>query len=274
MSGQPKPAFYGAVFFVAIALVAFAGYQARHLIFPKPNVPQNPVQIDPHQLGGGDAAHAEAPDDATVTTVKEYTFKPSERLPPVKGTAAYKPLQANTVKFALYVWAGWAPIIIANDGFKANKVWKTQDGKEFKVELVLIDNPVEMRDNYAAGDVHIGWATLDMLPLFVDSFVDASGNPRDSRIMPRVYQQVDWSNGGDGIVSRDTIKTVADLRGKKIALAENSPSHYFLLNMLVGAGVQPGEVNLIFTPTAFEAAAAFNKKSEGIDAAVSWAPAL
>jgi hypothetical protein len=30
---------------------------------------------------------------------------------------------------------------------------------------VLIDSPVEMRDSYAAGDVHIGWGTLDMLPL-------------------------------------------------------------------------------------------------------------
>jgi NitT/TauT family transport system substrate-binding protein len=270
MAGQPKPAFYGAVFLVAIALVAFAGYQARHLIFPPPNKPNNGPAIDPKQLGGGQ--QAEAHDDTSVTTVKEYTFKPSERLPPVKGIAAYKAMQENTVKFALNVWAGWSPIIIANDGFKAGKVWKTPDGKEFKVELVLIDNPVEMRDNYVAGDVHIGWATLDMLPLFVDSFVDASGNPRDSRVMPRVYQQVDWSNGGDGIVAREGIKTVADLRGKKIALAENSPSHYFLLNMLVNGGVQPGEVNLIFTPTAFEAAAAFNKKSEGIDAAVSWAP--
>jgi NitT/TauT family transport system substrate-binding protein len=276
MAGQPKPAFYVAVVAVAVALVAFAGYQARHLIFPKANPKVDVPKIDPNKLGGnggGDSKeHAEAPDSGGITTVKEYTFKPSERLPPVKGTAAYKPMQDKTVKFALNVWAGWAPIIYANDGFKAKKTWKTPDGEEFKVELVLIDNPVEMRDNYAAGDVHIGWATLDMLPLIVDSFVNASGEPRDSRIMPRVFQQVDWSNGGDGIVVREKIKTVADLRGKKIALAENSPSHYFLLNMLVGGGLQPGEVNMIFTPTAFEAAAAFNKQSEGIDAAVSWAP--
>ena len=76
--------------------------------------------------------------------------------------------------------------------------------------------------------------------------------------MPRIYQQVDWSNGGDGIVVRDNIKTVADLRGKKIVLAENSPSHYFLLNMLVAGGVQPCEVKMVFTGDAFEAAAAFN----------------
>ena len=34
-------------------------------------------------------------------------------------------------------------------------------GKPFKVELVLIDDPVAMRDAYATGNVHIGWATLD-----------------------------------------------------------------------------------------------------------------
>ena len=73
----------------------------------------------------------------------------------------------------------------------------------------MIDKPIEMRDSYAAGDVQIGWATLDMLPLIVDGFVDSSGQPRDSRVMPRVYQQIDWSNGGDGIVVRENIKTVA-----------------------------------------------------------------
>lgn len=279
MAGQPKAPFYIAVFLVVGALVGYAVYRAD--IFA-PKGPVNPPQenIDPSKLGGGtqptaagskETGGAEAPDQVGITTVKEYTFKPSERLPAVKGTAAYKPLQDETVRFALNVWAGWAPIVFANDGFKPGKIWKTPDGKEFKVELVLIDNPVEMRDTYVAGDVHIGWATLDMVPLFVDGFVDSSGKPKDARVMPRIYQQVDWSNGGDGIVVRESIKTVADLRGKRIALAENSPSHYFLLRMLVSGGVQPSEVKLDFTPTAFDAAAAFNGE-KNIAAAVSWAP--
>ena len=97
---------------------------------------------------------------------------------------------------------------------------------------MLIDNPVAMRDAYAAGEVHIGWATLDMVPL-----MDSSGSRKDSRHdMPRIYQQVDFSNGGDGIVVRENIKTVADLRGKKLVLAQNSPSHYFALNMLLRRG--------------------------------------
>ena len=127
---------------------------------------------------------------------------------------------------------------------------------------MLIDNPVAMRDAYAAGEVHIGWATLDMVPLFMEGFVDKTGQPRDSRVMPRIYQQIDWSNGGDGIVARESIKTVSDLRGKKVILAQNSPSHYFLLNMLVSGGIQPSEVNMVFTEDAFQAAAAFNAEKD------------
>src|SRR2546422_5404029 len=171
----------------------------------------------------------------------------------------------RTVRFAINVWAGWSPIIFANNGFKPAKVWKTSGGKDFKVELVLIDDPIAMRDAYAAGNLHVGWATLDMLPLFLE------GLRKDTRVMPRVYQQIDWSNGGDGIVVRDTIKTLADVRGKTIVLAQNSPSHYFALNALINGGVQPAEVDFKFTQDAFQAAAAFNadKRLAGV---VSWAP--
>jgi ABC-type nitrate/sulfonate/bicarbonate transport system substrate-binding protein/outer membrane protein OmpA-like peptidoglycan-associated protein len=265
--GGPRVSFYIVVALVVLGLVVFAMRRAD-IFAPKGGGDDKTIEpIDKDKL----KATAEAPDGGNITTVKEYTFTPAQRLPPVKGTAAYHPLKDNTVVFALNVWAGWAPIIQANNGFKAGKIWKTPDGEEFKVELRLIDNPIDMREAYNAGDVHIGWATLDMMPLFMDAFVDREGNPRDSRVMPRVYQQVDWSNGGDGIVVRDDIKTVLGLRGKKIALAQNSPSHYFLLNMLVAGGLQPSEVQMVFTKDAFEAAAAFNG-DRSIAGCVSWAP--
>jgi NitT/TauT family transport system substrate-binding protein len=270
MNGQPKLPFYVVLFLVVGGLLAFAAYRSDVFSGNREAGEKKPADtgdIDPGELG----QTAESADSSSVTTVKEYVFRPAERLPEVKGTSAYKALEDNTVRFALNVWAGWGPIILANEGFKPGKVWKTADGKEFKVELVLIDDPVAMRDAYAQGEVHIGWATLDMVPLFMEGFVDKTGKPRDSRIMPRIYQQIDWSNGGDGIVARESIRTVADLRGKKIVLAQNSPSHYFLLNMLVSGGVQPGEVEMTFTTTAFEAAAAFNAQKD-LAAAVSWAP--
>jgi outer membrane protein OmpA-like peptidoglycan-associated protein len=270
MAGQPKPAFFAVVFLVVVALVAFAGYQARHIIFPQAK-PEGDRQaaIDPKKLSP--TATAEAPDLSSLTTVKEYTYVPSERLPAAPATSAYKPMQDNTVRFALNVWAGWAPVIYANNGRDAGKVWKTPDGKDFKVSLELMDNPVVMRNAYAAGDVHIGWATLDMVPLFIDGFVDASGKPLDAAVMPRIYQQIDWSDGGDGIVVRENIKTVADLRGKRVVLAGNSPSHYFLLNMLAAGGVDYREVKMNYTGDAFQAARAFIAEPE-VAGAVSWAP--
>ncbi|MBN2711744.1 MAG: OmpA family protein, partial [Planctomycetes bacterium] len=97
------------------------------------------------------------------------------------------------------------------------------------------------------------------------------------RIMPRIYQQVDWSNGGDGIVIRRAHAknpqkpTIADLRGKTVVLAQNSPSQFFVLNALINGGVQPSEVNFKYTQDAFQAAAAFNA-DKNIAACVSWAP--
>ena len=277
MAGKPTPLFYAAVVAVVLALIGFAIWQAGDILAPGGGNPTasngnarntaTDTDIDLTEISG-------AEDDSNpsgVTTVKEYSFKPSERLPAVSGTAAYKAMDNNTVRFALNVWAGWAPIIQANNGFRAGKVWKTANGKEFKVELVLIDDPVAMRDAYAAGEVHIGWATLDMMPLFMEGFVKRNGDPVDSRVMPRIFQQIDWSNGGDGIVARNGISSVGDLRGKKIVLAENSPSQYFVLNMLVYAGVQPGEVTFKYTKDAFAAAAAFDA-DKTIDAVVSWAP--
>src|SRR5262249_11278686 len=247
MAEQPKGGFYIAVGVVVLALIAFALYRSD-LIAPKPVAPGGAggpqPRIEPKEV----AQPAESSQDtASPTTVKEYHFKPAEKLPPVKGTAAYKPLVNDTGRVALNLWAGLAPDVLANNGCKAGHEWTAPGGKKFKVDLVIIDNPVAMRDAYAAGEVHIGWATLDMVPLFLETFVDSEGNPRDSRIMPRIYQQVDFSNGGDGIVVRENIKTAADLRGKELVLAQNSPSHYFALNMLVSGGVQPPEVKMTFT---------------------------
>jgi hypothetical protein len=266
MPGKPKSSFYLVLGLVVLALVLF-GLWRGGILAPE-GAGDGGGAIDPSMIGVGGV---EADDVMGVTTVKEYEFVPAQTLPPVKGTSGYKKLEDNTVRFALNVWAGWSPIIYANEGFKAGKVWRTPDGKPFKVDLVLIDDPVAMRDAYASGDVHIGWATLDMMPLFMEGFVNKSGEPKDSRVMPRIFQQVDWSNGGDGIVVRDAIKTVADLRGQSLVLAQNSPSHYFALNMLVAGGVQPSEVKWVFTNDAFQAAAAFNAQRD-LAGVVTWAP--
>ena len=258
-NGKPRPLFY-------LVMLAVVG----GLIYVGVNRFSNRgASADTSTMSAEELANVkggiEAPDDASLTTVKEYTFVPGTKLPEVKGSSAYAPLVDNTVRMALNVWAGWAPVIVANNGFKAGKAWTAPGGKTFKLELVLIDDPVAMRDAYASGKVHIGWATLDMVPLFVEQL------RKDSRTMPRIFQQIDWSNGGDGIVCRDAIKSVSDVRGKTVVLAQNSPSHYFLLNTLISGGIQPNDVKYKFTQDAFQAAAAFNA-DKSISCVVTWAP--
>ena len=75
-----------------------------------------------------------------------------------------------------------------------------------------------MRDAYASGKVHIGWATLDMIPLFVEQLRQAT------RARCRASTSR-WTGPTAATASscRDTIKSVADLRGKTVVLAQNSP---------------------------------------------------
>ncbi len=65
------------------------------------------------------------------------------------------------------------------------------------------------------------------------------------------------------------IRTVADLKGKRIALNKGSNVHYFLVKLLRQHGLQYGDVNLVFLAPA-DARAAFERAS--IDAWVIWDP--
>jgi NitT/TauT family transport system substrate-binding protein len=246
------------LFVFVLACIAGAAYYFRDLLAPSGRG-TGTVDIDEFRK-------VEAPDTQGVTTVNEYNYVPAEKLPPVKGVSAYSwDAGEKVVQFPINVWIGWLPIVAANHGFAPNgdSVFAKKHG--FKVNLRLIDDPVVARDAFAAGESHILWGTLDMMVLFTPELM------KDSRTAPRISQQVDWSSGGDGIVVRGAIHSVKDLKGKTIVYAQNSPSQYFVNNLLLNAGIQPSAVNHKFTATAFEAAAAF-VSDKSIDACVSWAP--
>lgn len=244
-----------------LACLGGAGYFFRDTIFPKAGA-KGDVDLDKFKQEQG----VEAKDPTGITTVNTYTYVPSQKLPAVKGTSAYKwDAAARVVKFPINVWIGWLPIVAANHGFAPNAESVFFKKYGFKVDLKLIDDPVTARDAYASGESHVLWGTLDMMVLFAPELM------KDSRTAPRIYQQIDWSNGGDGIVVRSSIAGVKDLKGKTIVYAQNSPSQYFINNLLLNAGIQPSEVKHKYTSTAFEAAAAFVADAK-IDACVSWAP--
>ncbi len=233
---------------------------------------QSPASSRPAAMEGGvqggesTVMTAEELSNAGITTVTEYKYVPADKLPPVSGVSAYKwDPEKKILRFSYNVWAGWLPIIAANHGTEPNDESVFYKKYGFRLQMVLMDDPVTARDAYIAGDVHTLWGTVDMMTLF------AGGLTRDSRTAPRIVQQIDWSNGGDGIVVRDSIRSISQLKGKAIAYAPNAPSEYYLMSLLMTAGVSPSDIIPKNTDTAFGAAAAFVADSK-IDACVSWAP--
>lgn len=194
-------------------------------------------------------------------------------IPPVKGVSDYaKPTKDGKliVQFPINVWPGWAPIIVANNGLAANEGSVFFKKYGFYVQLSIVDDPVKARDLFASGQSHILWGTLDMMALFAPELC------KDSRTVPVICQQIDWSAGGDGIVSRGDIRNINDFRMKnahrrKVVLAQNSPSHYLVMSLLLDAGIDPAQVDFRWAGDAPAAAKIF-VQDNSFEAFVGWSP--
>src|SRR5258707_8037135 len=127
-NGQPRPAFYVAVLLVVLGLVGLALWRYGAIMPGRQDGRISSEELK--QMKGG----AEAPDSSGITTVKEYKYVASAKLPAVKGISNYTPMADRTVRFAINVWAGWSPIIFANNGFKTGQGWKVPRGKGFKLQ--------------------------------------------------------------------------------------------------------------------------------------------
>lgn len=148
-------------------------------------------------------------------------------------------------------WIGFTPLFIALEkGFY----------KEFGVDL---EAPM-----FKSGS--------DSQPAFVSGQITGLGAVSSSTVVlaskGKSLQAVmveDLSLGADGILARNSIGDIADLKGKEIAVETDGVSHYFLLQVLADAGLSDQDVKLInVTPDA--AAAAY--QSGKVDVAVTYMP--
>lgn len=177
---------------------------------------------------------------------------------------------ARPLVVAINTWAGHAPGIVYNNGLDPNpsSLYKKNFGMD--VKFVLIEDPAAKLAAFRKGDVDIMWNTVDNWAREA-SILAEQGQTAKSIIMQ------DWSRGGDGIVSLSSIKSIEDLKGKKVACTQFTPSHFLLLYLLSQSGLSPEdrnavEKNIVFTQDASLAAAAF--RSKNVDAAVTWEPDL
>src|SRR2546427_12746692 len=128
------------------------------------------------------------------------------------------------------IWPGRPAIIVATNGLEPTEASVFYKKYGFYLKLAIVDDPVKARDLFDSGHSHVLWGTLDMMALFAPELV------KDSRTVPVICQQIDWSGGGDGIVARGDIRNINDFRmrngrRRKVVLAQNSPSHYLIMSL-------------------------------------------
>lgn len=167
----------------------------------------------------------------------------------------------DPIRVGVVTWGGYAGGQYFNRGFKPNAESRFRQEYGIDVEFVLNDDPSATLKAWKNGDIDVHWWTIDAMPTIMPDLQDFD---------PVVLWQSDWSRGGDAVVVKRGINSVADLKGKSIAVAELTPSHSFLLWLLDAGGLKPTDVRLVPQPSAIDAAAAF--KSGNVDAAVVWSP--
>ncbi|MCB0630075.1 MAG: phosphate ABC transporter substrate-binding/OmpA family protein [Saprospiraceae bacterium] len=167
----------------------------------------------------------------------------------------------DVIRIGVVTWGGYAGGQYFNEGFEANTKSRFYEDYGLKVEFVLNDDVDNSLNAWKNGDLDLHWYTIDAFPTIVNGLKDFN---------PVVVWQADWSRGGDAIVARRGIRSVEDLRGKKIAVAQLTPSHSFLLWLLDAGGLTVDDVQLVEVGNAIDAASAF--KSQQVDAAVVWSP--
>lgn len=161
--------------------------------------------------------------------------------------------EAKTLKLAHSTWVGYGPFYVARD-----KGFFKEEGVD--VELTIMeDTPLKM-GAFLAGQVDMVASTADEFPTYL----------KPGKVI-RYILAVDNSKGGDGIAASKEIKTVADLKGKKVAFEQGSVSQFFLNAVLKEAGLSQADVEAV-NMTATDAGTAFAAKQ--VDAAVTWEPAL
>ena len=257
-----------------LAVVGFGVYRWWDKIAPSSR--QNVVSLDP--IAVKNALAGKNSDAATVAGKllagdKAVSLVDGSAIPAVAGVSDYDKTMKDgklVVQFPINVWPGWAPIIVANNGMQANEGSVFFKKYGFYVQLSLVDDPVKARDLFASGHSHILWGTLDMMSLF------AAELAKDSRTVPVICQQVDWSDGGDGIVTRGDIRAINDFHSRggkrrKVVLAQNSPSHYLIMSLLIDAGIDPAEIDFRWAGDAPAAAKIF-VQDKSFDAFVGWSP--
>ncbi len=173
--------------------------------------------------------------------------------PSIRSSQTSDHQQQMALSLGIVSWIGLTPLFIAQKkGFFQEQ--------NLQVDVKTFGTNTDLNAAFLAGQ-------LDGNSPVTSEAVLLASKGKDFRI---VLVQ-DNSVGGDGILARNKIKSIADFKGKKIAVEIGAVSHAFLLQILKEAGLSPSDVTLVNTDPASGAAA---YQAGNIDIVVTYAPFL
>ena len=161
-------------------------------------------------------------------------------------------------------FVGFAPGIDMNGGAAPNK--NSRMYKEFGItfEAIRMDDMQKLNDALKNGDLDFIFTTTDISPIGMDRSSDLA------KMSVVQFLKIDDSRGADVFIVDESIKTVADLKGKKIACALGWPSNTLLHATLEAGGLTEKDVEILPMGDPFAAKTAFT--TGNADATVVWSP--
>lgn len=137
---------------------------------------------------------------------------------------------AQPLKIGYSDWPGWVAWQVAID-----KGWFKEAG--VPVDFEWFDYSASM-DAFSAGKIDAVLMTNG------DALVTGAAGGKSVMVM-----LTDYSNGNDMIVAKPGIKSLKELKGKKVAVEEGLVEHLLLLNGLKKAGMKESDVTLVNAKT-------------------------
>ncbi|MGZ3237655.1 MAG: ABC transporter substrate-binding protein [Burkholderiaceae bacterium] len=137
---------------------------------------------------------------------------------------------AEPLKIGYSDWPGFVAWQVAIE-----KGWFKEAGVDVKFEW--FDYSASM-DAYAAGKLDAVLMTNG------DALVTGSGGAKSLIVM-----LTDYSSGNDMIIAKPGIKSITDLKGKKVGVEVGLVDHLLLRNAMKKAGMQAGDINIVNAKT-------------------------
>jgi NitT/TauT family transport system substrate-binding protein len=176
----------------------------------------------------------------------------AQQAPPANTNPA-PAAKAAPFKVAFNTWIGYSPLLLARE-----KGFLKAQGLE--VEISMLEGIGEKNAALIKG-------TVDAVGHTADAAVVSAASGVDGQVM-FIFDQ-SW--GSDGLLTRKSVKSIKDLKGKRVALEPGFTGHFFFLSLLKDAGMKPADVQIVAMETG-QAGSTF--VAGGVDAAQTWEPWL